>query len=70
MSKKLTRSNDDVMLAGVAAGVGDYLGIDHGLTRLIFVLLAIFGGHGILIYLILWVLMPEREIGLKSDIEY
>ena len=42
MNNKLTRSNDDVMVAGVAAGLAEYLGIDPVLVRLLFVLLTIF----------------------------
>ena len=59
MSKKLTRATDDVMIAGVAAGIGHYLNIDPIIVRLIFVLMALAGGHGLLIYFILWILMPQ-----------
>ncbi|MBK7917624.1 MAG: PspC domain-containing protein [Chloroflexi bacterium] len=67
MSKKLTRSNSDVMVAGVAAGVADYLAIDPALVRLIFVLLTLLGGHGILIYLILWIVMPQEDVSEKDQ---
>ena len=57
--KQLVRSTDDRMIAGVAAGVANYLNVDPTLARLLFVLLALAGGPGIIIYLILWVVMPE-----------
>lgn len=62
MNNKLTRSNDDVMVAGVAAGIAEYLAVDPVLIRLVFVLLTLFGGHGILIYLILWLVMPQADV--------
>lgn len=57
--KRLTRSTTDRMLAGVAAGIADYLGVDATIIRLVFVITAIAGGPGILAYLILWLVMPE-----------
>lgn len=68
MNNKLTRSNDDVMVAGVAAGLAEYLNIDPVLVRLLFVLLTIGGGHGILIYAILWLLMPQESITEKIHV--
>jgi phage shock protein PspC (stress-responsive transcriptional regulator) len=56
--KRLVRLEEGRMIAGVCAGLGTYLGIDPTVVRLIFVLLAVFGGGGILIYLILWLIMP------------
>jgi phage shock protein C len=46
------------MIAGVCAGLANYFGLDPALVRLVFVLMLLFGGHGLLIYLILWVVMP------------
>jgi phage shock protein C len=57
-TKKLFRSNSDKMLGGVCAGLGEYLGIDPTLVRLGFVLAALLAGHGILIYLIMWIVVP------------
>jgi len=68
MNNKLTRSNNDVMVSGVAAGLAEYLNIDPALVRLLFVLLTIFGGHGILIYFILWILMPQETISEKINV--
>jgi phage shock protein C len=57
-TKKLYRSNHDKMLGGVCGGLGDYLGIDTTLVRLGFVLLTLLAGHGILVYLIMWIVVP------------
>lgn len=61
MSKKLMRKRSDQMVFGVAGGIADYLNIDPVIVRLLFVLMALTGGHGILVYLILTVIMPEES---------
>ncbi len=60
-NKKLVRNTHDEMVGGVCSGIANYLDIDPVIVRLVFVLLALGGGHGILAYLILWVLMPTDE---------
>lgn len=57
---RLYRSQQDQRLGGVCAGLGHYLGIDATWIRLIFILLALGGGSGLLIYFILWVVVPEE----------
>jgi phage shock protein C len=61
-NKRLVRKQDDGMLFGVAAGVADYIGVDPVIIRLLFVLLTLIGAHGILIYLILLIIMPEEGV--------
>jgi phage shock protein C len=53
------------MVGGVCGGLAQYLGIDSTLVRLFFVLLALGPGIGVLLYIILWVVLPEegREPG-------
>ncbi|HET8763904.1 MAG TPA: PspC domain-containing protein [Rhodanobacter sp.] len=58
MSKRLTRSTHDRMLAGVCGGIADFLGWDPTLVRILWIVLPMLGGSGILIYLILWLVMP------------
>ncbi len=57
--KKLHRSHNQV-IAGVCAGIAEYLGWDIGLVRLLYLLISIFstGFPGTLIYIILWIIMP------------
>ncbi len=61
-TKQLTRSKSNRMIAGVCAGLGDYLGIDPTVVRLLFVL-AFFGLHGglLLAYLIMAIVVPEQN---------
>jgi phage shock protein PspC (stress-responsive transcriptional regulator) len=60
MKTKLARSQTDRMVAGVCGGLGAYLGIEAVWVRLFFVLITIVPhGFGLLLYLILWIIMPE-----------
>ena len=59
-TRRLVRRRDDRMLAGVCSGIGDYIGMDANIVRLLVVLLAVFGsGAGIAIYIAGWLLIPE-----------
>src|SRR5690554_1571308 len=60
-TKKLYRDTEEGILGGVLAGLSHYLGIDKVWVRIIFILLVIFYGTGILIYIILWIIMPEAK---------
>ncbi len=61
-SRKLYRSRSDKILAGVCRGLAQYLNLDTTVVRLLFVLLFFLGGHGLVIYLILWILMPVEPL--------
>jgi phage shock protein PspC (stress-responsive transcriptional regulator) len=58
--RPLSRPTHDRMLAGVAAGLGHYLGIDVTIVRIVFAVLAVMGGAGVPLYLIGWLLIPEE----------
>lgn len=58
--KRLTRSNNK-MIAGVCGGIANYLGIDPTIVRIAYVLMVLFAGFGILLYVILWIVMPKSE---------
>ena len=64
--KKLERKLSDRWLAGVCAGLADYTGVDVSLIRVIFAVLSLFGGVGLLAYVIAWALVPEE--GEKASI--
>jgi len=55
---QLRRSSTERMIGGVSGGLADYSGIDPVLWRVGFVALTLAGGAGVLVYLLLWVLMP------------
>ena len=61
MEKELRRSNDK-MIAGVCAGVAHYFDLDPTVIRIVYVLLSIFTAFaGVLVYLILWLIMPKEQ---------
>jgi phage shock protein C len=60
-SRKLYRSHSNRMIAGVCSGLGDFFGIDPTVIRLIFVAGTLLGfGSFILIYLVLFIVVPEE----------
>ena len=59
---RLYRSSENKMIAGVCGGLAEFFGLDPSLVRLVFVLLALLGGHGLLVYIILWIIVPYRSI--------
>jgi phage shock protein PspC (stress-responsive transcriptional regulator) len=56
----LYRSRKDKVFGGVAGGIARSLNTDPAIVRLIFALLIIVGGGGLLLYLILWIAIPEE----------
>jgi phage shock protein C len=63
-SRKLYRSQKEKMVAGVCGGLGEYLDIDPTLIRIIWVVVTLMGGAGLLAYLVMWIVVPlEPEAG-------
>ncbi|SEN82873.1 PspC domain-containing protein [Nonomuraea pusilla] len=58
--KKLRRTHKGRIIAGVCSGVGEYLGIDANLVRIALAIATLFGGAGVGVYAIGWLLMPEE----------
>ena len=59
MQKKLYKSASDKKLAGVCGGLADYLDMDSTIVRLVWVLVSLAGGAGLLAYLLAALIMPE-----------
>jgi phage shock protein C len=59
---QLRRSGTEKMLGGVCGGLAEYSGIDPVLWRVGFVGLTLAGGAGVVVYLLLWVLMPSGPL--------
>ena len=57
--KRLMRSARDKKLAGVCGGFAEFFEIDSTIIRFVWVLFAIFGGGGIIAYIIAWIVMPR-----------
>ena len=60
MEKKLYRSRADKKLCGVCGGLAKYFGVDATIIRLALVLLCLFGGGGLLAYIICALVIPEE----------
>jgi phage shock protein C len=58
--KRLYRSRKERMLGGVCGGLGEYLSIDATIIRLIFVITALWGGAGIIVYIAMLLVVPEE----------
>jgi len=56
--RKLYRSRSDALLGGVCGGIAEHLGVDSNLVRVVFAVLAVVSGIGILIYFLLWLIVP------------
>lgn len=61
VQRKLMRDPDDRVFGGVCSGLGHYFGIESRWVRLMLVLLFIFGGTGLLLYIILWMVVPVAK---------
>jgi phage shock protein PspC (stress-responsive transcriptional regulator) len=61
--KKLRRSRDDKMIAGVCGGLAEYFDIPADRLRIMYVIVSVVSAAfpGIIVYIILWILMPKRD---------
>jgi len=57
--KRLYRDTDNKILGGVCSGISNYFNLDSSIVRLVWIILFFFFGTGLLIYLILWIIVPE-----------
>jgi phage shock protein C len=66
MNNQLARSVNDRMISGVCGGLAEYFNIDSTIVRLVFVL-AVLSGISPLVYLVLWIVMPEQKGATKTS---
>lgn len=60
--KKLYRSRTNKMIGGVCAGLADYFKIDPTWMRLLFILFLLLGGSALLVYIVMWIVVPLEPI--------
>lgn len=65
-TRKLLRSADERMIAGVCGGLAEYFNLDPVIVRLAFLLFTAAGGSGVLIYIVMLIVMPEAPVE-KAD---
>jgi phage shock protein PspC (stress-responsive transcriptional regulator) len=64
---RLYRDDNEKILGGVCGGLANYLRIDPTIVRLVFALITFMGGSGILLYILLWIILPSRPLeGISS----
>nr|WP_314637477.1 PspC domain-containing protein [uncultured Janthinobacterium sp.] len=63
---RLRRSRNDRWLGGVCGGLGRASGMEAWIWRLVFVLFTLTFGFGVAIYLLLWIFVPDEEIGITK----
>jgi phage shock protein C len=59
--RKLYRSRTQRMVAGVCGGLAEYFNLDATLMRVLFLVLAVVGGSGLVIYLVMWIIVPDES---------
>ena len=69
VKKRLYRSRKDRSVAGVCGGIADYLGIDPTLVRIIWVMFAVAGGPGVILYVIMALVVPEEPEFVQATAE-
>ncbi len=60
MKKQLQRSNRNKIIGGVASGIAEYFDIDPTIVRIIFIVTALGWGLSILLYIVLWIILPDE----------
>jgi phage shock protein C len=60
-TRKLHRSPTNRMVAGVCGGLAEYFNVDVTLIRVLFVVLAVLGGSGLVLYLAMWIIVPAEK---------
>ncbi len=60
-AKKLCKIKEQAMIGGVCAGLGEYFNMDPTVIRIIWVVIFFIGGSGLFIYIILWIILPEKN---------
>lgn len=63
MKKRLHRSNENKVIAGVCGGIAEYFDMDPTLIRLAWILFCALGGSGVLAYIIAAIIIPEKTAG-------
>ncbi|REE96690.1 PspC domain-containing protein [Thermomonospora umbrina] len=69
-TRQLRRPVEGRLIGGVCAGAGDFLGVDANVVRLMLGVFTVFGGSGIALYVLGWLLIPEtgRDTSIAQDV--
>ena len=67
-NKKLYRTEDNKMLAGVCGGVAEYLNLDPTLVRVLWVAVSLFAGAGVILYIVMAIIVPVKSQVVSGNI--
>lgn len=70
MERKLYKSSNDKVFAGVCGGIGEYFGVDSVIIRLIWVVFTLMAGAGLIAYIIAAIIIPEKNSNRSSGDTY
>ena len=59
--RKLYRSRTERMVAGVCGGLAEYFNVDTTVIRVLFLVITLFGGAGLVVYVVMWILVPDAS---------
>jgi len=68
VDKKLYRSRTEKMIGGVCGGIAEYFDVDPTIVRIIWVLVCLAVGSGVLIYIIAYLIIPEKPLNTTTTI--
>ncbi|MBL6963433.1 MAG: PspC domain-containing protein [Bacteroidetes bacterium] len=60
--RRLFRDSSNEVIGGVASGLAKYFDVDVTIVRILFVLAGIFGGWGVIVYIIFWIAVPRKTL--------
>ena len=66
-NKRFERDLQNKVLGGVCSGLGNYFDMDPTFWRVLFLLMFFFGFSGLLVYIILWIVMPAKQNGVNTN---
>lgn len=66
-NRRLYRSRRECMVAGVCGGLAEYFDIDPTIVRVVYVLLTLFNGTGVALYILMWIIVPEEPAKAGGD---
>lgn len=66
MQKRLYRVNEGKVIAGVCGGIAEYLNIDPTVIRLIWAIVGLMGGFGVVAYLVAMLIVPVKPLGIEE----
>lgn len=70
MEKKLHRDEHHKVIGGVCAGLAEYFGTDVAIIRAIFLVTLLLKGGGVLVYFILWAVLPKKGLNFDPGVDY